>query len=330
MPALPNAHDRFFKELFSQLDTAVDFVRYYLPEHLIVAIDLTSLEIVKESFVDEELRQYFSDLLLRVKLKRGGEVFIYILLEHKSTPDDLVALQLLIYLAQIWRPNLRIKTKPLPLVFPVVFYHGEEDWDVSQSFNALFDFTGLESLREYAVEFKHHVCDVSKIEVTRGEPRLRAGMAALKYVRSDELPSRLREIFETIKQLPEGRISGYIRTVLTYLLSVTNILTGEFIRLELGTTFPGKEGEIMRTLAEEWILEGEQRGEQRGKQQEAAKLTLRQLHQRFGILEAELDERIRSLSTEQLENLSEALLDFTAKGDLLAWLDKEMKPETQP
>ena len=69
------------------------------------------------------------------------------------------------------------------------------------------------------------------------------------------------------------------------------------------------------------VQEGEQRGEQTGKQKEAAKLTLRQLHYRFGILEAELDERIRSLSTEQLENLSEALLDFASKSDLLIWLE---------
>ena len=220
MKELPNPHDRFFKELFSQLDTAADFVRHYLPEHLVAAIDLTTLEIVKESFIDEELRQYFSDLLLQVNLKRGGAVFIYILLEHKSAPDDLVALQLFTYLARIWQPNLRNKTKPLLLVFPVVFYHGEEGWNVSRSFNALFDFGGLESLREYAPEFKYHLCDLSKIEVNKGEARLRAGLTALKYSRSDELPSRLREIFETIRQLPEWRVMGYIRTVLKYLVNV--------------------------------------------------------------------------------------------------------------
>jgi len=195
---------------------------------------------------------------------------------------------------------------------------------VSRSFSALFDFTGLESLREYAVDFKHHLCDVSKVEVTKGEPRLRAGLTTLKYSRSDELPARLREIFETIKQLPEGRISGYIRTVLKYLVNVKNNLTWEIIELELDTTLPEQKGEIMKSLAEKWLEEGEQRGvqigAQIGAQQEAAKLTLRLLHRRFGILEAELDARIRSLSIEQLENLSEALLDFTVKSDLLVWL----------
>ncbi|MGH9834127.1 MAG: DUF4351 domain-containing protein [Blastocatellia bacterium] len=89
--------------------------------------------------------------------------------------------------------------------------------------------------------------------------------------------------------------------------------------------FPDKVGEIMKSLAQEWIGEGEQRGEQKG----MAKLALRHLHRRFGILEAELQERIRSLSTEQLENLDEALPNFTSRDDLLAWLDKETKQEAK-
>ncbi|MEP7336131.1 MAG: Rpn family recombination-promoting nuclease/putative transposase [Acidobacteriota bacterium] len=333
----PNPHDRFFKELFSETETVVDFVEHYLPQEIVAATDLATFEIVKDSFVDEELRQYFSDLLLRVKLKNGGEAFIYILLEHKSAPDEFVALQLFLYLARIWQPNLRSRTKPLPVVFPVVFYHGEEEWNVSSDFSALFDFTGLEILREYAVGLKYHLCDLSKIEITEGEPRLRAGMTTLKFIASDELPERLRGIFETIKQLPKPRVMGYIRTVLKYLSNTKHKLTQEIVRLELDAAFPDEKGDFMQTWAEEWIQEGEQRGElrgelrgeQRGKQEEAAKLTLRLLHRRFGILEAELDERIRSLSTEQLENLSEALLDFTAKSELLVWLGNATKPEDQ-
>ena len=33
----------------------------------------------------------------------GGEVYIYVLLEHKSAPDPEVGVQLLGYLAEIWR-----------------------------------------------------------------------------------------------------------------------------------------------------------------------------------------------------------------------------------
>jgi predicted transposase YdaD len=104
--------------------------------------------------------------------------------------------------------------------------------------------------------------------------------------------------------------------VLIYLANATKKLEPEIIRLELGTVFPEKEGYIMQTLAEAWIQEGEERGEQKG----AAKLTLRQLYRKFGIFEAELQERIRSLAIEQLENLGDALIDFKMKDELLAWL----------
>ncbi|NOT61340.1 MAG: Rpn family recombination-promoting nuclease/putative transposase [Acidobacteria bacterium] len=328
MVEIPNPHDRFFKELFSQRETAADFVRHYLPEAFVAQLDLTRLTIVKESFIDEELRQYFSDLLLRVRLKQGRAVFIYLLLEHKSKPDEFVALQLLVYLAQIWRPFLGKRTKPLPLVFPIVFYHGTASWKANRNFQSLCDFTGLEMLREYLPGFQYHVCDLSKLEINRGGARLRAGLLALKYVASAELPQRLREIFAAAKGLPKRLVMGYIKTILKYLLGAKTVLKPETIKPEVDAAFPEQLEEIMRSVAEVWIKEGEQRGEERGKQigeqigeqREAAKLALRQLHRRFGILGAELDERIRALVTEQLENLSEALLFFTTKDDLLNWL----------
>ncbi|MGH9802705.1 MAG: DUF4351 domain-containing protein, partial [Blastocatellia bacterium] len=172
---------------------------------------------------------------------------------------------------------------------------------------------------------------LSKIEISQGGPRLMAGLKTLKYFFSQELPARLAEIFGELKQLPEARIKEYIRTILKYFLGRERPISLEDVRTGVKTALPEKEGVLMQSFAEAWIQEGEQRGEQkgeqRGKQEEAAKLTLRQLHRRFGILEAELDERIRSLSTEQLENLSEALLDFTAKSELLAWLGNAKKPE---
>ncbi|MEH2270031.1 MAG: DUF4351 domain-containing protein, partial [Nostoc sp.] len=49
-------------------------------------------------------------------------------------------------------------------------------------------------------------------------------------------------------------------------------------------------------------------------------LILKLLQRRVGELSPELQERIQSLSLNQLENLGEALLDFTAMEDLFNWL----------
>nr|WP_281259135.1 DUF4351 domain-containing protein [Nostoc cycadae] len=56
------------------------------------------------------------------------------------------------------------------------------------------------------------------------------------------------------------------------------------------------------------------------RQQEAVNLVIRLLTKRFGELSEELRSRISSLPLLVLENLSEALLDFTSLADLQVWL----------
>ncbi len=50
-------------------------------------------------------------------------------------------------------------------------------------------------------------------------------------------------------------------------------------------------------------------------------LILRLLTRRVGELPQEVREQVESLPLEQLENLGEALLDFTSLADLQAWLE---------
>ncbi|MBG1243912.1 DUF4351 domain-containing protein [Nostoc sp. NZL] len=63
-------------------------------------------------------------------------------------------------------------------------------------------------------------------------------------------------------------------------------------------------------------------GEQRGEQKEAFRFLNRQLNRRFGEIDPSIFERIRVLSTEQLEQLGEEFLDFTNVSDLVAWLEQ--------
>ena len=51
-----------------------------------------------------------------------------------------------------------------------------------------------------------------------------------------------------------------------------------------------------------------------------AATVLRLIHRRFGILESETNDRICALPLETLEQLGDALLDFTSRDDLTAWL----------
>ena len=66
---------------------------------------------------------------------------------------------------------------------------------------------------------------------------------------------------------------------------------------------------------------GEQRGERRGEVNEAQALILRQLKRRLGNVSIDLEAQIKTLPLAQLEDLGEALLDFSRMSDLVAWLD---------
>src|SRR5262245_58439780 len=109
MSELANPHDSFFKELLARPDTAADFLANYLPTEVDAELDVSAPELVKDSFIDAELQQHFSDLLYRVRLKQGGAAYVYLLFEHKSAPDAWVAFQLLRYKARIWEPLVQQK-----------------------------------------------------------------------------------------------------------------------------------------------------------------------------------------------------------------------------
>jgi predicted transposase YdaD len=60
---------------------------------------------------------------------------------------------------------------------------------------------------------------------------------------------------------------------------------------------------------------------QRILQKGEARLMLRILTRLFGDIAPEIEQRIRSLSTAELENLGEALLNFSNTNDLITWLE---------
>lgn len=50
-----NPHDQFFKYALGQPQAAREFLRHYLPAEISATLDLSEVELVKDSFVDERL-----------------------------------------------------------------------------------------------------------------------------------------------------------------------------------------------------------------------------------------------------------------------------------
>ena len=73
----------------------------------------------------------------------------------------------------------------------------------------------------------------------------------------------------------------------------------------------------MQTMTS-WEEKGMEKGMERGLDRQRSTI-LRQLTRKVGLMTDETIEQVNGLSFDQLENLAEALLDFTQFEDLLKW-----------
>jgi predicted transposase/invertase (TIGR01784 family) len=324
-----NPHDAFFKSLLGRRAMIVEFLRNYLPKEVTADFDLRTLEVVKDSFISEELRRYFSDLIFRVKLKSGEDVYVYILLEHKSAPEKWVALQLLGYKVKLWEQAKEAGAAVLPLVIPVVVYHGRQRWNVGRNFQSLVAGSQREEWRRYVPDFEYYLVDLSLYsdDEIKGSVGLRVGLMLMKYIFRVELGDRLEEIISPLKELPENRWFENFAPVVKYLSSVSAGLTPEEIRKKLEVAIPKNRGGIMQTLAEVWKQEGLQQGLQQG-QKTAAEIVLSQLKWRFGQISARSEKQIFRLPLSTLKELGEALPGFAKPSDLTAWLREHAAKRT--
>ncbi|MCK4390489.1 MAG: Rpn family recombination-promoting nuclease/putative transposase [Desulfobacterales bacterium] len=249
---------------------ARDFLTYYLPADIVELLDIDTLELSKDSFVDKELSEYFSDLLYKVELRDGRAIYVYVLLEHKSYPEPLIAFDLLRYMVEIW--NLLLKQakagKKLPMIIPVVLYHGRPRWHIAQDFRSLIADDG--KLERYLPDFHYELCDLSDFEdeEIKGAVVLRVAMLVFKYIFRDELSDRLPAILGLLRELTDKR-SGleYLETVLRYLSSGTDKVDKDDLRQAAEAALPEIGGKVMSTIAETWVEEGMQKGLQKGLQQ---------------------------------------------------------------
>lgn len=109
---------------------AVDFFKNYLPADILKLVDIKTLQIKKDSFIEKKFTRFYSDILYQVAI-RDRKAYIYLLFEHQSSPDRWIALRLLGYIKLIW--ELELKQEPrlklLPPIIPLILYHGKDKWN---------------------------------------------------------------------------------------------------------------------------------------------------------------------------------------------------------
>jgi len=123
--ATTNPHDVLFKDTFGEIDKARQALRAALPSEVDALVDWSKLRRDSASFVNKELSERFADLLYSAVTRDGEPIFVYLLFEHKSSHDPWAVLQMLEYMAEIWRMYRRKEPNAphLPPILPHLFTH---------------------------------------------------------------------------------------------------------------------------------------------------------------------------------------------------------------
>jgi predicted transposase/invertase (TIGR01784 family) len=342
---LTNPHDKFFKEIFGKPDLAADFVRNYLPPAIVNSLDLASLEVQKESFVDDELQESFADLIYRVRLNQSHKTaFVCLLFEHKSRPDKWAVFQILSYLLKFWERCKKQKTKKLPLVFPILFYHGQDKWEYSPNLSTLFDHRELSPLafaawQTYTPNFSYYLCDLSALEETeiRGQAVVRAALLIMKNIARLHEEPQLLNVWQSFGEVAHQSAVQYIRVMLKYASAANDKLTSEVVTHSLKRAFAKRGEKIMAPFVQDWLRqgreqglqegrqEGRQKGRQEGRQEGFIELTMRLLEKRIGRITLAQQRTIKAMPIPKLLKLGEDLLDFQSATDLKLWLRQNVE-----
>ena len=262
-----NIHDMFARETLSYKDNAACFFRGILPEDVGKSLDFESLREEKTSYTDKDLSAYFSDVVYECGYK-GSLLKLALLFEHKSFVPDFPHSQLLLYILNIWKRALK-QNKPIPIVLPIILYHGQRKWKSRPLHAYLSGDTDL--FARFIPGFEYLLVDLSKIPdkqimtLFNTNPAVKLWLLTQKYIYLEEaLMNNLDSFFSpdiVYFTLEEGL--QFIESFCRYIFKATKIDHAAILRNI--PMLPDSAKEVIMTTAEKLRKQGLEEGEKRGK-----------------------------------------------------------------
>ncbi len=261
----PHPHDSMVRAVLGDVAEARSFLQRYVPEELSQTLNWSTLRLLEGSFVDEELRRSETDFLYEVeRVESDASLWLYILLEHQSTPDRWMGFRLLKYCCRIWDVNLQERPAPRALrpIVPLVFYQGERSWLYSTEFSDLF----AESVRDWpwTPRFAYELIDQSGMQPdeVQGELNVRLMQLLLlaAYHPGVAWMEQVARLLGLLSSLPPSGGINYIRVFVRYLLSTQEPERVAAFREALRQRAPEVGEDLMTTYAQELLAEGEEKG----------------------------------------------------------------------
>ena len=259
-------HDIVFKTFLTDVQVARDFLSAHLPAHLLKLCDLSTLSIEYGSLLDPDHKVHHTDILYSVSVaSEHGEQrgYIYQLIEHQSTPDRIMAFRLMRYCISIMYQHLMKGNKHLPLVIPMLFYHGETSpYPHSTDWFELFD--QVEAARSlYSEPFTLVDVTVMPDEEIMAHKRVALLELTQKHIRQRDIMNLIKNIVPLLQL----RIctDDQLKTLLNYILENGDTVEPSCLLETLALGLPNYKEAVM-SVAHKLEEIGKQRGLEEGLQ----------------------------------------------------------------
>ena len=261
-------HDAVFKRFLGHPATARDFLDIWLPESLRALCNLNTLKLESGSFVEEDLRASYSDVLWSLQTTKGRG-YIYALIEHQSSPDAHMAFRLMRYAIAAMQRHLDAGHKTLPLVVPILFYHGVAS-PYPFSLCWLDEFDDPETARRlYGATFPQVDITVVSDDEIMQHRRMALLELVQKHIRERDLMLLVDKL--AVLLVKEHANDSQIETLFNYLLQSGSATRFEAFIRKLAGRVPLHKERLM-TIAECLRESGRKEGKMEGKLDEALRI----------------------------------------------------------
>jgi predicted transposase/invertase (TIGR01784 family) len=288
LPGIDKINDKLFKKIFGNKENTRDFLKKILPREIKGRLDFSTIKIDPTNYISNEFKESYSDLVVKAKLKSSqGKIIptnIYFILEHKTKGNVKIFMQILKYMVLIWEQDIN-ENRPLRPIIPVVFYHGKEKWQVPDSF--VDQFRVDKEIKQFMLDFRYILFDTNPWDF-RDESNLElkdnvflfTALVLMKAAFKND-PEAVSEIFHFWydKGLIENK--KMVLFFLTYIFHTQEIDRVKLKKMLVDSKIDG--GDMMPTLAQQLIKEGEKRGEKRGEVKEKRETARRMLLNNFSV-----------------------------------------------
>ena len=266
-------------------------------------------------FVDADLRGSEADLLYEIEHVSGeASLWVYVLLEHQSTPDRWMRFRLLKYCCRIWEQSFRDhpEQRDLRVIVPLVFYQGERSWSYSTEFADLF----AESMRDWpgVPRFSHGLIDQSGMQPAevQGEVKARVMQLLLLAASHPALAwmERVAELWASLSSPPPSGGINYVRLFVLYILATQEPAATQSFR-EVLRQYAPESGDDLMTYAQELLAEGREEGREEGRVEGEIRAQVKMIENllREGVSWSMI-ERVSGLNETQFQALKQQVRDL--------------------